>query len=157
MGLSAKRKKELKEELEIIDTIGQESDSKAVPHVIEAAKINEVKEKLKEEERLNRLDSHRLYPMEYKEELLKYLHEMLNELSFPKKWQWGCWFDGLGVRVSVVNPSDKLFSRAFRPVYDPKFDLHACYKFTRWAEDLLDMHEGTQESRIWTPPTHKAN
>lgn len=151
-----KRRKKIIEEAEKIDEMGQESESKGRKAVQEVAKETEAAEKKKEDEVLNKLDSIRKNRYTYRVFLLNYLHEMVREIKWPTTYSWGVWFDGIGIVLGVRDKFGKLHKKAFKPSYQPKFDAHACYQFAVWAEDVLDMVEGSleipkTEGGIWLP------
>lgn len=150
--LNSQKKRELQEEKDLLTGMGQESEKKAVKYVQEFGKLTEKKNKKKEEDALADLDGKRKYELTYKEAVLRYLHEMLRELSFPKLWQWGVWYDGRGIRLTIIDKKGLKYKRAFTPSHDPKYDLHACYRFARWAEEIVDIQEGVKNTKdLWTP------
>ncbi len=155
------KKKKVLEEVEKIEAMGQESEVKGKKATQEVVKEKQQIEKKKEEIVLDTLDTLRKRALEYRKFLLIYLHNMVLEISWPQGYKWGVWYDGKGTRLSIKNKFGKLYQRAFRISYQPKYDSHMCYVFAVWAEDVLDLSEGrlsiTQNKGIWTPPMKKQN
>lgn len=156
-----KKKIRIGEELEKVEAMGQESEKKGIKATQEVMKEKEKVEKKKEEKILTLLDETRRKNLEYRKYLLWYLHEMVSDIEWPKAYQWGVWFDGKGVILSIRDKFGKIKKRAFKVTYIPKYDANICYRFAVWAEDVLDASEGRlaqmQKSGIWTPPNHLKN
>lgn len=147
-----KKKRLLAEEGEKLSVLGQESESKAAPYIKEEVARVAKEEKKKEADRLTILTDLKKKNDLYKKHVLFYLHNMLTDIQWPRKYQWGVWFDGKGVRLKIIAPDKKVYQRAFKLSLMPKYDLNMCYVFAVWAEDMLEI---TSRDYIWTPPGTK--
>lgn len=151
----ARKSKKVAEIEEKIDATGQESDKKAAKYVIEEGKKHQEKQKKKEEKELDNLSIKRKAPKieSYYFTLCKTIHDLVQELQFPKTYDWGVWFDGKGIVLKIRDKYKKSHIKAFKPTHEPKYDLAACYKLAWWAEDLYDAIEGNTSTNgtIWTP------
>jgi ribosomal protein S20 len=136
------RKKTKEEAIEKLEALGQESDKKAAKWVIEEGKAYEKKSKEKETRILTQLNDARHTVYSYKETLLRLLHEGILSINMPKTYQWGVWFDGKGIVLSIKDKYGVIHKRAFVPVHDPKYDFHMVDRYVIWAEDIYDMVEG---------------
>jgi len=150
------RKKLVDDEIYKIDQMGQESEKKAAKVVKEVAEEEDKKEKEFQAKQLEILHKVKKKDKEYKKRLLFYLHSMIEEIDWPKEYEWGIWFDGKGVRLAVKDKNKVLHQRAFQVTNDPKYDLHACLRFAVWAEDVLDLIEDRmdrmhQQGGVWLP------
>lgn len=144
------RKKKLAEEEEKLDAMGQESEHRAAKYVIEEGVEYQKKQKKIIDDELTKLEDVIKVPS-YKKFLLWKLHDLIAQINMKSNWQWGVWFDGKGIVIGVIRPDKKLYKRAFRLTYDPKYDYNACYEFARWVEDLYDQTLQTYRGNIWTP------
>lgn len=150
------RKKMVAGEEEKLDVLGQESEKKAKKWIIEEGKKTEKKEKEIEDAWQDVLHASRKKKNTYYKKLMFRLYSMIEEIEWPKVYEYGVWFDGKGILLAVKDKFGKLWKKAFIPSFDPKFDLNACFRFAVWAEDVLDMVEGrlvTPQSKggVWLP------
>jgi len=88
------------------------------------------------------------------------LKGMVDEIDWPKAYEYGVWFDGKGIVLAVKDKYKKNWKRVFVPSFDPKFDLNACFRFSMWAEDILDISEGRMDlprskGGLWLPSPKK--
>jgi len=155
------RKILIHEEVEKLDVLGQESEKKAKKWIIEEAKTSEQKEKEAGAAAMDILWTHKRERYTYRKLLLTKLYSLLTEMDWPSIYEYGVWFDGKGVMASIKDKFGKIHKRAFIPSYDPKYDLNACYRFSVWAEDILDLSEGRLNvptkngGGIWLPSKPK--
>ena len=148
--LHKKNKAELEEK---IDLLGQESDKKAKPLIIEEQKEQEKKQKQEEAEKMEKLTDARKKLKKYIETVMTFLHGQITNVKMPLTYKWGVWYDGKGVRVAIRDKKNKLYQRAFKVTFDPKYDLFAVDEFVVWIEDIFDRSEGYVEVKenLWTP------
>lgn len=156
------RKKQIEEETEKLEVLGQRSEKKAKKYVIQEAKESEKKEKEIDDIWKGILHASRKKKDSYKKMLMTRLYKMVEEIDWPKSYEYGVWFDGKGVVLAVKDKFRKLWKRAFKPTFDVKYDSNACFRFAMWAEDILDIAEGRlslpkSEGGIWLPKSRKKN
>jgi hypothetical protein len=148
---SDKRKQKMKveEEVEKIEVLGQESESKAAPFIQEELKKNFKEGKEKEARILEELHAKRKLPkvQEYIKMLLFTLHDEIQAIKPQPKTDWAVYHDGKGIVVMIQKPGEKKKIRAFRMTYEPKYDLFAASELLRWAEDIID----PDKPDIWMP------
>jgi hypothetical protein len=154
--MKKKLNKKLEEELEVIEATGQESEEKARKWVKEVAKTEEKKEKEKHNKRLEYLEKQRKLPktLNYKQSLMKFLHDLILEINLPKTFSWGVWYDGVGIRVDVADPMRNVRRRAFKISYSPEHDINACYLFSFWIEKIYNDYKG---NKLWVPKSTSRN
>ena len=149
--LSPSKIKELQEEEEKLDAMGQESESKgikATKKIMDDFNKSEEKKKIDE---LNKFDMSRRHVFTYNELLCRTLHQLILNIQMPSIYEWGVWFDGKGIILAIRDKKKVLHRRAFRPCHDPIHDRNAIKTLALWAEDLYDKCEGVLVSDIWTP------
>ena len=154
------RKKLIQEEEEKLDVLGQKSDKKAKKWIIEEGKNTEKKEKETDAVWQDVLHSSRKKKTDYYTKLMFRLKGMVDEIDWPKAYEYGVWFDGKGIVLAVKDKYKKNWKRVFVPSFDPKFDLNACFRFSMWAEDILDISEGRMDlprskGGLWLPSLKK--
>jgi hypothetical protein len=150
------QKHKVAEEEERLDILGQSSDRKAAKWIIEDAKEKEKDAQSERADSLTKLQDKRKQVKGYKEILMTNLYQMVDEIRWPKEYEYGVWYDGKGVILAIKDKRRKLHKRAFKPCFIPKIDFAACQKFAVWAEDVLDAIEGRlstaqSEGGIWLP------
>jgi hypothetical protein len=151
--LEKDRKKKIHEQEEILDTLGQDSDKKAVRPVQEYTRKKREEEQEKTDLELEKLTKKRRGAKiaKYIEHLLTFTHDEILKIGIPVTYEWGVWYDGKGVRVSVRDKFKKLHQKAFFLTFNPDYDLFACQKTIWWVEDVYDGVEGELETDVWTP------
>lgn len=137
----------------VLDTLGQESEKKAVKPVQEYIRNQKKKEKEKKDKELSILNEKRKKPKvaAYIKHLLVFIHDEILKFGMDKSYQWGVWHDGKGVRVSIRDPYKKLHQKAFFLTFNPDYDLFACQKTVWWAEDVYDGTQEKLQEELWTP------
>jgi hypothetical protein len=151
------RKRLIHEEVEKLEVLGQESEKKAKKWIIEEGKKSEKRGKEAEAAAMDILWSHKSERYAYKRMLLNKLYSMIAEIDWPYTYEYGVWFDGKGIVVAIKDRYGKLHKRAFIPSHEPKYDLNACFRFSIWAENILDLVEGSLNGKgeIWLPSRMK--
>jgi len=140
-----------REEKEILEEMGTESEGKGRAAVQEAGKREIAEMKKEQEDELNKFDMARKSVFTYKDMLQVALHELVNNIGMPSSYQWGVWFDGRGIIIVVKDRRGMVHKRAFRPSMNPLADQNAIKTLALWAEDIYDKCEGKLEPTIWTP------
>ena len=153
-GLEEDQKKySVEEEGERLEWTGQENEKKGAKAICEVMKEEEEKKEREKNRRLEVLDAIRKKNIKYRENLLFLLHDGLKRLEWTGGWEWGVWFDGFGVLVSIKDHNGQIHKRAFKIIYETCYDYHAVNVFIRWADDLIDLLsiKKTEQLDIWTP------
>jgi len=149
--LRKKRKLALQEEVEKVEAMGDESESKAREAIRQLEAIEKEKAKKRSDEELNRFDMAKRGIATYKELLQISLHNLVDNIQMPATYQWGVWFDGRGIVLVIKDKKGVVHKRAFKPATNPILDQNAIKTLALWAEDVYDKCEGKLESPIWTP------
>lgn len=136
-----KRKKKIAEEVERLETLGQESEKKAVKWVKENTKEEKKKEKEIEATDLTRLYSKKRLFLTYKEELAKILYERLRKNIWPKGYHYVVTTSPKGIAVFIKNPQNKWYSRGISLSYIPEYDLNAAVVLVIQADNTLAVSE----------------
>lgn len=152
-----KRQEVVGEVEEKLDAMGQRNEKKAAKWVIENEKEEEkILDEIKAE-RMYKLSASKKTSNTYIKQVMQILYNKLDELTWKKGYKWYVGWDGKGIVLSVQIKQGDVFKRAFKPCFEPKYDLGACETLTVWAEDLFDYGEGNLETMktqggIWLPP-----
>lgn len=129
---------ELEEEL---DLLGQESEEKAAKWVIETENKN-VKERKDVQDDIKEFlnDKQRFNTYEYY--LAKLLYKaILGSVEWPKGFKWRSIHNTKGIALVVIDPKGQYFSKGFKPVHHPEYDLNALSRIYWACEDLIDNYE----------------
>lgn len=147
-----KKKQKINQELEELEVIGGQSESKAIKALDEFSKQQEKLQKEKDAKLLDQLEHSKKKKITYEQKLLEVFHTMLLDVEIPKDYDWGIWFDGTGIRLTLKDRQKKLHTRAFIPSHNPEQDLKACYIYTYWLDDTIEQLDVIKTDSLWTPP-----
>lgn len=135
-----KRKKELQQEVEIINEIGQESDIKAKPLVQQLMKESEEGATKREMERLNKLEMAKSAGgiRTYVSLLTDLLDKRMRYVDWERGWTYSVSNDGVGIILKMFSPSHRTFQAAFRPTQQAMYDLNAVNLYGIRAENTME-------------------
>lgn len=131
------RKKKVAEEVERIETLGQESEKKAVKWVKENTKEIQAKEKEKEAGELSRLDSKKKNIVSYKEELAKIIYDRLAKNLWPKGYKYLVNTSPKGIGIFIKNAQGKEYGRGMLVTFMPEYDLNAAVVLIIQADNTM--------------------
>ena len=136
-----KRRKKVEEELERIDTVGQESEKKAVKWVKESAQIDANKEREVEATDLSVLNSNKRTIITYKEELAKIIHRRMEKNKWPPEYKFVVNSSPKGIGIFIRNKSKKWFGRGMAITNEPILDLNAAAVLILQADNTIVVSE----------------
>jgi hypothetical protein len=121
------REKEIKKrraaEEELIDQLGQDSETKAAPLVLEHVKEQNKKDELKRQNDLANLEKAAKNKKVYQRALVFVMQQFIREESIPKKYKLLLEINDKGI---VCGIADTDYYSAFEVIGIPKYDLNAC-------------------------------
>lgn len=141
-----KRKHKIAEEIERIDTLGQEDEHKAAKAVIEDIEKGKKIAKAVEDDDLTRLDSKRKHIVTYKEELARILYTRLMKNAWPKGYRFLVKITPKGIEVNIKNAENKWFGRGITITNVPEYDLNAAIILVIQADNTLAISEKTAQA-----------
>jgi len=164
------RKRQIEEEKERLDVLGQESDKKAVKWIKEEGKEADRKRRQKIGVDQEKLDTSRKGSYaNYKRALGRLIYEKFGKLTWPKGYRFGVFVTDKGIECHIYDPFKRKFARGITPTYDPKYDLNAAQIMAVQADNTLAILMGEAKARagfitpntaapikkggIWVPPT----
>lgn len=151
---SRESKKRAGEINETLETIGQDSTSKALPALQE--KLNH-EQKVKDEkiaDNLNLLETKTKFSKKnpkndpYRLSLCELIIARIKEEKWPKDYHFKTLPTDEGVVLLLMTPWKKIFGHGFKPTHLPQYDLNAVEVLVMQAENRVDKLE---EARNTTP------
>ena len=120
-------KKEIGEQTEKLEAMGQESDRKAAKWVKEVGKEERKKEQDRQDVVMEILDKSKKHILTYKEQLMK---EMIHEMKYwdddlPTGYNWAPQSTDKGIVLWIRNPKKEYFAKGIKLSGEPKYDLNA--------------------------------
>ena len=143
MLMISKKKKKVYEELEQIEEMGQDSETKAAKSVIELSNKAEKDDKEETAKNLQKLEDKRKLPKiySYKESLAIYMANLLKDENFPLNYHFVVEITDKGLRLGIWSENLSLKKvRQFEITGLSKYDLHAATMFAYWAGDIIYQH-----------------
>lgn len=136
-----KRKKKIAEELEKIDTLGQDSEKKAVKWIKEVDKERIKEEKETESQEISSLTSKKKQVVTYKEELARILYKRLVKNVWPKGYRFIVNVTPKGLEVHIRNQKNKWYGKGISVTFMPEYDLNAAVILVLQADNTLAVSE----------------
>jgi hypothetical protein len=140
------KKKKIAEEIEKVMEMGQDSEERGVKVTGQVFKEEKEKERADNLLKLEMLGARRKYK-DYNGLLAKFCKDYLDEEDMEQNVRYTVGDDGTGV-VMLIAYGKRVFQRAFRPSYDPIYDLNACKMFAISCSSLISkLKDGYSKSQ----------
>jgi hypothetical protein len=147
-------KKQVAEDAEKLEVLGQESDRKAAKWVQEVGKEERKKEEDRIADVMTKLDDNKAHVVTYKELLMS---EMRKEMTYwdedlPTGFQWVAQSTDKGIVLWIRNPKHEYYAKGIKPSGDPKVDLNAIARLIVTAvKEMTKQEEKKTENGIILP------
>lgn len=108
---------------EIIDTIGQESDRKALRPLQEYTKAEQKADQLQKDLDIEQLKNLSRNKIQYQRYLIIILHRFIKDEAIPKHYQLFVDSNDIGIAIGITGTD---YVSGFKVCGIPKYDIHAC-------------------------------
>lgn len=132
-------KKEASETAAIIDELGQDSEDRGAKAILKFGKEEQVKEKKKEEDLLNKLDMERNRKEAYYRSILVEARLRMTEFDPPIGFKWTVKISSDGLALYIKDPAGQQYGKGMKVLGQPVHDARGIDALITKALDYMDL------------------
>ena len=118
--------------------MGQESDKKAKPYVIEVQKEAEKKEQEQKDKELNWVDDKKRWWKRYQSRLGEILYHKMLGMDWPYYWKFGVDVSEDGIAAQFLTDRKHKYAKGIKPINNLPYDMNAIRILAEQVENTID-------------------